>query len=88
MTSRDKPRSSNCRLSNNKSEAASVVSALLLSAETGVVISAFDLVVFLLLALKDERAKNRVSRQTKDVGKKIFFTNLEFFEVIGKTLRE
>ena len=38
----------------------------------------------LLLALKDENAKKMVSRHTMDVGKKIFFTNLGFFEVIGK----
>jgi len=38
----------------------------------------------LLLALKEVSAKKMVSRHTKDVGKKIFFTNLVFFEVIGK----
>jgi len=41
-------------------------------------------VALLLLALKDENAKKMVSRHTMDVGKKIFFTNLVFFEVIGK----
>ena len=38
----------------------------------------------LLFALKEVKAKKMVSRHTKDVGKKIFFTNLVFFEVIGK----
>ena len=41
-------------------------------------------VALLLLALKDENARKIVSRHTMDVGKKIFFTNLGFFEVIGK----
>ncbi|RYZ29801.1 MAG: hypothetical protein EOO10_05075 [Chitinophagaceae bacterium] len=41
-------------------------------------------VALLLLALKDENAKKMVSRHTMDVGKKIFFTDLGFFEVIGK----
>jgi hypothetical protein len=45
--------------------------------------TAFLVVALLLLALKDENAKKIVKRHTADVGKKIFFTNLGFFEVIG-----
>lgn len=33
----------------------------------------FSVAALLLFALKEEKAKNIVSRQTRDVGKKIFF---------------
>lgn len=46
--------------------------------------AAFSWVALVLLALKEVSAKKVVIRHTMDVGKKIFFTNLGFFEVIGK----
>ena len=39
------------------------------------------------IALKEESAKNRSNRHKKDAGKKIFFTTLRLFNVIGITLR-
>jgi hypothetical protein len=50
----------------------------------GNVAAALIVFALLLLALKEEKAKKMVSRHTMVVGRKIFFTNQGFFEVIAK----